>query len=62
MALTDAAIKQALPKATDYWMTDARGLRLLEKPNVQNIGASNIDSKATRKHLQMPWKLRRAAC
>ncbi len=33
MALTDAAIKQALPKESDYWLTDARGLRLLVKTN-----------------------------
>ncbi len=31
MVLTDAAIRQALPKETDYWITDARGLRLLVK-------------------------------
>lgn len=33
MALTDAAIKQALPRETDYWLTDAQGLRLLVKTN-----------------------------
>ena len=33
MALTDAAIKQALPQETDYWLTDAQGLRLLVKTN-----------------------------
>ena len=31
MALTDTAIKQALPETSDYWLTDARGLRLLVK-------------------------------
>ena len=33
MALTDAAIKQALSKESDYWLTDSRGLRLLVKTN-----------------------------
>lgn len=33
MSLTDVAIKQAKPAEREYWLTDAKGLRLLVKPN-----------------------------
>lgn len=33
MALSDAAIRQAKPQDSDYWLTDERGLRLLVKVN-----------------------------
>ena len=33
MPLTDAQVRQAKPKEKDYWLTDAKGLRLLVKSN-----------------------------
>jgi hypothetical protein len=41
MALADTKIKQAKPLDKDYKLADEKGLFLLVKPMVQNIGDLN---------------------